>query len=234
MEVLSGATLEMGTTVISSSNSGSFLLRAGATLATGNAGGVDSSIQCTGASNGGGNSFSPDANYTFNGSTAQVTGSLMPTTVNNLAINNSSGVALSQATTINGVLRLMAGVFDNSIPFTLGPSGSISYEGGSLLIPTSVESRDEETIPRAFFVDQNYPNPFNPSTTIRFGLPSQSYVTVKVFNLLGEEVVTLFEGRQDAGIHSLQFEPTHLSSGVYFYRIQAGSSVGIMRMILTR
>lgn len=234
MEVQSGTTLDMGTTAIRSSNSGSFLLRPGATLATGHPGGIDSSIQCTGASNGGGNSLSTSANYTFNGSAAQVTGTLMPTTVNTLTINNPAGVTLSQPTTINGVLRLKAGVFNNTKPFTLGPGGSISFEGGSLLIPVAVESRDGVAIPREFFVDQNYPNPFNPSTTIRFGLPKDSYVTVKVFNLLGEEVVSLFEGRREAGVHSLEFNANDCVSGVYFCRIQAGGSVEVKRMVLMK
>jgi hypothetical protein len=89
----------------------------------------------------------------------------------------------------------MAGEFDNTIPFTLGPNGSISYEGGRLKFTTSVESR-EQNIPESFFVEQNYPNPFNPSTTISFGLPSASRVTVKVINMLGQEVATLFDGEK--------------------------------------
>jgi hypothetical protein len=232
MEVQSGSTVDLGTSVISSSNTGSFILLAGATLATGHASGVSGCIQCTGASNGGGNSFSTAANYTFDGSVAQVTSSLMPTTVNNLTINDTAGVALSQPTTINGVLRLVAGVFDNTIPFTLGPGGSISYEGGSLLV--SVKPTADGTIPESFFVDQNYPNPFNPATTVRFGLPHGSFVTVRVFDLLGQEVATLFEGWQNAGVYDLDFDASSLSSGVYFYRIQADKTVDTKRMVLIK
>ena len=156
----------------------------------------------------------------------------MPATVNDLTIDNAAGVALSQSTVINGVLHLVSGVFDNTIPFTLGPNGSISYEGGSLLV-TSIES-SVLNIPQSFFVDQNYPNPFNPSTTIRFGLPSSSYVTAKLFNLLGQEVATLYEGQLQAGEHKLLFEATNLTSGIYFYRIQAGDYLGMKRMILMK
>jgi hypothetical protein len=124
-------------------------------------------------------------------------------------------------------------VFDNTIPFALGPNGSISMEGGSLLNPVSVESR-EQALPEAFFVDQNYPNPFNPSTTLRFGLPAASQVTVKVFNMLGQEIATLFDGRKEAGVHDLQFDAAGLSSGVYLYRIEAGDAVHIQRMVLAR
>jgi hypothetical protein len=233
MEVQSGTTVDLGTSVISSSNTGSFIVLAGGTLATGNPSGINGSIQCTGGSNGGGNSLSPDANYIFNGSTAQVTGSMLPATVVNLTINNSSGVTLSQATTINGILALKAGVFDNTIPFTLGPSGSISYEGGSLLIPTSVES-EEGGLPRSFFVDQNYPNPFNPATIIRYGLPNASAVVVKVYNLIGQEVATLFSDKQEAGFHTVEFDGSKFNSGVFFCRVQAGNSVDIKRMILIK
>jgi hypothetical protein len=157
----------------------------------------------------------------------------MPTTVGDLAIDNAAGVTLSQETTINGVLRLVSGVFNNTIPFTLGPNGSVSYEGGSLLIPLGIES-DELNIPKSFFVEQNYPNPFNPSTTILFGLPVVSDVTVKLFNVLGQEVATLFEGRLNAGQHELQFDAENLSAGVYIYRIQAGDDVAMKRMVLLK
>ena len=134
MEVQSGSILNFGTSFTSASNTGSFLLLAGGTLATGNPGGVDSTIRCTGGSNGGGNAFSTAASYTFSGSTAQVTGLLMPATVDTLTINNAAGVTLSKATTINKRLRLRAGVFNNTIPFTLGPGATVSFEGGSLLL----------------------------------------------------------------------------------------------------
>ena len=125
------------------------------------------------------------SSFEFNGSAAQVTSALMPDTVTNLTINNSAGVVLSQSTTINGVLHLVAGEFDNTIPFILGPNGSISYEGGSLKVPVSALEDMPRYIPNTFFVLQNFPNPFNPSTTIRFGLPAVSQVTVKVFNIHG-------------------------------------------------
>lgn len=231
IEVQSGSTLNMGSTVLSASNTGSFLLLAGGTLAIGNPGGVAGAIQCTGGSNGGGNSFSIDANYTFNGSAEQITSTLMPATVADLTINNPTRVRLSQHTTINDTLHLRAGVFDiGGAGYTLGPNGRVSNEGGTIV---SVESQ-EQTIPEVFFVDQNYPNPFNPSTTIRYGLPVRALVSVRVFNLLGQEVATLFNGSQDAGVHALDFSAANLGSGIYFCRIQAGSAVDIKRMILMK
>jgi hypothetical protein len=94
----------------------------------------------------------------------------------------------------------------------------------------------EETpeIPKEFFVDQNYPNPFNPSTTITYGLPHSAVVKAELFSLLGQKVATLFEGEQEAGIHKVSFTPATLSSGMYLYRIQAGSSVAMKRMIYVR
>jgi hypothetical protein len=233
MEVQTGSTLNMDTSVISSSNSGSFVLEDGATLQTAHPDGIAGAVQCTGASNGPGNSFSTAANYTFNGTAAQVTSTSMPDTVNDLTIDNAAGVTLSQATVINGVLHLKAGEFDNTIPFTLGLTGSISIEGGTLKVPTSVETTPGG-IPTSFTVAQNYPNPFNPSTTITYGLPSGSDVTVKVYDLVGREVATLFSGRQEAGVHSLTFDSRGLSSGVYMYRVSAGSSADVKRMMLLK
>jgi hypothetical protein len=229
IEVGSATTLDMGASQIG--GSGVFIVKQGATLMTSLAGGVDEIFivgTVTPAV-----TLEEGSSYGFNGTSAQVTSTRMPATVGDLIINNPAGVKLSQATTINGVLRLIAGVFDNTIPFTLGPSGSISYEGGSLALPVSVES-PEQNISESFFIEQNYPNPFNPSTTIRFGLPSPSHVSVKVFNLIGQEVATVFDGRKDAGVHGVQFDAVNLSSGIYLYRVEAGDRVAMKRMVLMK
>lgn len=89
--------------------------------------------------------------------------------------------------------------------------------------PVSVEN---EQIPYEFSLDQNYPNPFNPSTTINFGLKVDSDVTLKIFNILGQELATLVKTRLKAGINKIEFNPSNLTSGVYFYRIKANGVNG--------
>jgi len=75
-------------------------------------------------------------------------------------------------------------------------------------------------IPREFSLSQNYPNPFNPNTTIGYGLPQQSHVTLTVFNILGQKVVQLVNGEMDAGYHAVPLDGSTMASGVYMYRIQ--------------
>jgi hypothetical protein len=94
----------------------------------------------------------------------------------------------------------------------------------NMAIPTSPTVGVEEinnSTPNQFALNQNYPNPFNPSTLISFDLPRQSNITLKVFNLLGQEVATLLRGTLTAGSHSTIWNATHFPSGVYFYRLQA-------------
>ncbi len=97
---------------------------------------------------------------------------------------------------------------------------------------THVEAVDN--VPAVFGLQQNYPNPFNPSTTIRFTLPVREYVTLKVYNLLGEEIATLVNETVDAGESMVRFDGSRLASGVYLYRLQAGSSTLTRRMTLVK
>jgi hypothetical protein len=98
---------------------------------------------------------------------------------------------------------------------------------------------DESGIPEKMFLDQNFPNPFNPTTLIRYGLSEDTYVSVKVYNLIGQEVKTLVDEFQTAGYKSVLWDGTTASgqtasSGVYIYRISAGTFVETRRMLLMK
>ncbi len=93
---------------------------------------------------------------------------------------------------------------------------------------------DRTTLPVSFALRQNYPNPFNPSTTIVYTLPSRSYVKLSVYDQLGRELRTLVAQEQDAGEHSIRFDASRLSSGVYFYRLNAGTFTATRRMLLLK
>jgi hypothetical protein len=92
----------------------------------------------------------------------------------------------------------------------------------------------EIALPAEYALDQNYPNPFNPSTTISFSLPQPGLVRLTVYNVLGQEVITMVNGILDAGIHRVEFSGDQLSSNVYFYKIEAGSFTQIKRMMLVK
>ena len=102
------------------------------------------------------------------------------------------------------------------------------------LIPAAGVTEGEPVLPRAFSLAQNYPNPFNPTTTIEFSLPTAAHVTLKVFDILGREIATLADKLDPAGVNSVRFDASRLSSGVYYYRIAAGSLVGTKQMLLVR
>jgi hypothetical protein len=98
---------------------------------------------------------------------------------------------------------------------------------------TSAEELSTD-LPAQFLLDQNHPNPFNPSTTIRYSLPRRARMTLSVWNTLGQQIAVLHNGEQDAGYYELRFDGSGLSSGVYFYRIQAGEFVQTRKLLLQR
>ena len=85
-----------------------------------------------------------------------------------------------------------------------------------------------------YFISQNYPNPFNPSTTIEYQIPQSSFVSIKVYDALGKEVVTLVNKEKPAGVHEVNFEPKDLTSGLYLYKIKAGSFELTRKMMLLK
>ena len=89
-------------------------------------------------------------------------------------------------------------------------------------------------LPKTFALEQNYPNPFNPTTVISYQLPVASEVSLRVYDVLGREVMTLVQGRQEAGSYAVTLNGANLSSGVYFYRLQAGNFVATKKMMLVK
>jgi hypothetical protein len=99
--------------------------------------------------------------------------------------------------------------------------------------PTAIRSYDNQ-IPSNYSISQNYPNPFNPSTTIKYSVPKVSFVTIKIYDVLGSEVATLLNEEKPVGTYELSWSAANLSSGVYFYQLKAGSFVETKKMILLR
>jgi len=102
--------------------------------------------------------------------------------------------------------------------------------------PCKAISQDntEAALPADYALYQNYPNPFNPSTEIHFSLPKPEIVSVKVYNIFGQEVATLVDNQQfAAGHYAAEFNASGFASGVYLYRLQAGSFTATKKMLLT-
>lgn len=107
----------------------------------------------------------------------------------------------------------------------------------SLTLERGLETSNESIngVPEKFGLDQNYPNPFNPSTNINFSLPQTSRVTLAVYDMLGRRVATLLDNKQlNAANHSVKFDASALASGMYIYRIEAGSFISTRKMMLIK
>jgi len=108
------------------------------------------------------------------------------------------------------------------------------YSAQRHILLTAVATEQLSDIPDQFELRQNFPNPFNPETRIQFALPNASHVRLEIFNILGQKVATLVNDYRNPGWYTINFNATGLSSGVYFYRIEAGVNVETRSMMIVR
>ncbi len=116
----------------------------------------------------------------------------------------------------------------------LPSAASIQISGlGSATGLTAISGRESE-VPSEYKLEQNFPNPFNPSTVFEFALPKQSHVKLEVYNLLGERVAAVLDEVLTAGYYSVPYNAKRLASGVYLYRLSAGTFVETKKMLFLR
>ncbi len=108
----------------------------------------------------------------------------------------------------------------------------VDFDGSSSY--SDVITVDYSIIPVEFSLSQNYPNPFNPTTTIKFGVPKEVKVVLKIYDILGKEIATIVNQKMEPGYYQYEWNGTAFASGVYFYRLDAGSFVKIKKMVLIR
>ncbi|MBK9403330.1 MAG: T9SS type A sorting domain-containing protein [Ignavibacteria bacterium] len=120
--------------------------------------------------------------------------------------------------------------FDGKKNIELANSDDNSIEG----VTGKLSNESIANIPAEFALTQNYPNPFNPSTTINYELPASNFVTLKIYDLTGKEVMTLVNEKLDAGRYSATFNGSNLASGMYFYKITAGEFTFVRKMVLIK
>ena len=152
-------------------------------------------------------------------------------TVNWFTLNGGFGLTSVQS---GRVLTMSAGQ-----PVVAVSSGSNRIvESGFLAHPALrgmlVGVHEADNIPVTFSLEQNYPNPFNPSTTVSFGIPYSSFVTLRVYDLLGREVGSLVNEEKGPGTYSVMLDATALASGVYFYRLQTTGFVETKKLMVLR
>jgi hypothetical protein len=176
-----------------------------------------------------GSSWAPaDSGLTYNSNIPYVTSMAMNDVY--LFVGTTTGVRIS-ASTKYGEMPYGRKVLAS----TQGSSKSGGAVWRRLLSEMITRSEDKHgRTPASIALNQNYPNPFNPSTVISYQLPSNSLVVLRVFDVLGRQVETLFNERQTAGNHSVRFDATDLPSGVYFYRLEVGTYRDTKKLLLLK
>lgn len=150
------------------------------------------------------------------------TGSIVPGGNQNVSVNfNAIGLTIGSYT---GILKV-----NSNDPVTPVKNIGLRLNVGPVGVQTNLTG-----IPSEFKLDQNYPNPFNPSTVINYQIPVNNFVTLKIYDLLGKEVMTLVNEQKQAGYYNVEFNATNFASGIYFYTVKAGDFKETKRMLLVK
>lgn len=148
----------------------------------------------------------------------------------------SQSIEVSDASNdVTGLQKPEVGDIDGSTPvfaFVGGNYTNVYFDNYSW-IPTDV-NETQGNFPVEYILEQNYPNPFNPNTTIKFSIPENSFVSLKVYNVLGKEVSSVISEEMNAGTYEVNFNGNNLSSGVYFYKLETENFVKTNKMILMK
>lgn len=136
------------------------------------------------------------------------------------------------------LLKPISGNHDVYLKFVGSGSGELfrlqSFQFITNSKPTAINSRPENNLPRRFYLEQNYPNPFNPVTRIKYSVPKTSYLTIKVYDVMGREVATVFGGVQQAGNYTAILDGSNLTSGIYFYKMETNGFVETKKLVLLK
>jgi hypothetical protein len=137
---------------------------------------------------------------------------------------------------VTGLQKPEVGDIDGSTPISafVGANWVGVYFDNESWPPVGIEDDLLSQIPTKFEISQNYPNPFNPTTSIQFRIPENSFVSLKIYNVLGKEIATLLNEEKNTGTYEVNFNATNLSSGIYFYKLEAGNFVETRKMILMK
>jgi hypothetical protein len=160
------------------------------------------------------------------------------TTVDLVVSATKYPVTISSGTLLSNVVATLD-VDGRATKLSRGTSVTVSK--ASSVISLKIDASGTGLVPTQFALEQNYPNPFNPTTSIRYALPVDSKVTLRIYNILGQEVATLENGIESSGYRSIQWNATNYASGVYFYRLEASgvadaskSFVQVKKLVLVK
>ncbi len=161
-------------------------------------------------------------------------------TVNDTLFATTENSKIRMYKLVNPMHLVSIGYHDNCRAFDYIKEGDTIYVTGLtsgidvLKYGDPLKINETSDFPEYYYLSQNYPNPFNPSTVISFNLPERSFVKLRVFNLLGEEIVQLIDQELEKGIHQCKFNAENITSGVYIYQIEANNFTESKKMLLIR
>ena len=146
-----------------------------------------------------------------------------------ISLSKCSRMALTASTPVDPSSRWKSDISKAGATYT--PDGMSACESGSQV---NALLRLSGTTIDGYFLDQNYPNPFNPTTRIRFHLPSEGFVKLRVYNVAGQEMATLVYRHLNKGWHAYEWDGNNAASGIYIARLTAGASTTTQQMVLQK